>query len=278
MMSQNQDDPVLAAALKVVKRIGEDFTMDQLALESGLSRATLYRKVGGRDALLTRLAALGVPSGEDIRTRVLRAAHAVFSAHGLLGSSMEQVAQEAGVGVATVYRHFGDKDTLVRSVVDHIAPRRMLRQLSLTPTADVRADLERLTRAALRAVYELRGLLRLSVFGSEAERAYLEHVRQGSERTATMLTRYFAAQTKAGRLRRGAEPEQLALAFIGFLFAFGVLGPTRLGTTLEHPDQTADLIVSLFLDGMILKKAVKPEKTPGSKKTVPPKETSNGKR
>jgi AcrR family transcriptional regulator len=278
MMSQSQDDPVFTAALRLVRRVGDDFTMDQLALESGLSRATLYRKVGDRDALIARLTARGVPSGEDIRTRVLRAAHTVFSAHGLLGSSMEQVAQEAGVGVATVYRHFGDKDTLVRSVVDHIAPRRLLRQLSLTPTADVRADLERLTRAALRAVYELRGLLRLSVFGSEAERAYLEHVRQGSERTTAMLTGYFAVQAKAGRLRRGAEPEQLALAFIGLLFAFGVLGPTRLGTTLEHPDQTADLIVSLFLDGVMLNNVVKTEKTARAKKLVPPKETSNGQR
>ena len=86
-----------------------------------------------------------------------------------------------------------------------------------------------------------------------------------------------AAQIKAGRLRRGTEPEQLALAFIGLLFAFGVLGPTRLGTTLEHPDRAADLIVSLFLDGVMLNKKVKPEKTPRSKKMVSPKGASNGK-
>ena len=224
--------------------------MEQLATESGLSRATLYRQVRGKAEVLARL---GSDVSEDSRTRILRAAHEVFSAHGLLGGSMEAVAQEAGIGVATVYRHFGDKDTLVRAVVDHIAPRGLLRQLSLTPSEDVRADLEQLTRAAIRAVFDLRGLLRLSVFGSEAERTYLERIRQGTERTRAILTRYFAAQMNAGRLRRLGQPKELALAFTGLLFAFGVLEPMRSGGTLEQPDGTADLIVSLFLDGLRLR-------------------------
>jgi AcrR family transcriptional regulator len=247
------DAPILDAATRLLQRVGGEFTMNELATETGLSRATLYRRVQGRDALLARLTAQGIPASEELRARVLRAAYEVFSTQGLLGGSMEGIAQAAGVGVATVYRHFGDKDTLVRAVVDQIAPRGLLRRISLTLSEDVRADLERLTRAAIRAVFDLRGLLRLSVFGSEAERAYLERVRQGTERTGAMLTRYFAAQMKAGRLRRLGQPEELALAFTGLLFAFGVLGPMRSGGTLEQPDRTADLIVSLFLDGLRLR-------------------------
>ena len=48
--------------------------------------------------------------------RVLDAAVEVFDADGL-GASMEAVAQRAGVGVGTVYRHFPTKDDLVRSVI-----------------------------------------------------------------------------------------------------------------------------------------------------------------
>jgi AcrR family transcriptional regulator len=48
--------------------------------------------------------------------RVLDAAVQVFDADGL-GASMEAVAQRAGVGVGTVYRHFPTKDDLVLSVI-----------------------------------------------------------------------------------------------------------------------------------------------------------------
>jgi AcrR family transcriptional regulator len=253
MSSHNTNDPILDAVARLVARVGEDFTMNQLSSETGLSRATLYRRVQGREALVARLKVQGNPLGKDLRTRILTAAHAVFSNQGFLGGNMEAVAEEAGIGVATVYRHFGDKDSLVRAVVDHIVPKGLLRQISLTPSEDVRADLEQLARAAIRAIYELRGLLRLSIFGSEAERSYLERVRQGTERTGAMLTRYFAAQMVAGRFYLLGEPEELALAFSGLLFAFAVLGPTRSGTALEQPDQKADLIVSIFLDGLRVK-------------------------
>jgi AcrR family transcriptional regulator len=50
------------------------------------------------------------------RARVLRAADAVFNARGA-GASTEEVARVAGVGVATVFRHFPTKQALLEAVV-----------------------------------------------------------------------------------------------------------------------------------------------------------------
>ena len=50
------------------------------------------------------------------RERILAAAEAVFGAAGELGST-EEVAARAGVGIATVFRHFPTKDALIEATL-----------------------------------------------------------------------------------------------------------------------------------------------------------------
>lgn len=50
------------------------------------------------------------------RERILAAAEAVFGAHGALGST-EDVADRAGVGIATVFRHFPTKEALIEAAL-----------------------------------------------------------------------------------------------------------------------------------------------------------------
>jgi AcrR family transcriptional regulator len=50
------------------------------------------------------------------RERILIAAEAVFGANGELGST-EDVADRAGVGIATVFRHFPTKDALIEATL-----------------------------------------------------------------------------------------------------------------------------------------------------------------
>ncbi len=52
--------------------------------------------------------------GEEIR----RAASDLFLAHGLKGTSMDAVAQAAGVSKQTVYSHFGSKEDLFAAVIE----------------------------------------------------------------------------------------------------------------------------------------------------------------
>src|ERR1700761_8661526 len=50
------------------------------------------------------------------RERILTAAETVFGASGELGST-EDVADRAGVGIATVFRHFPTKDALIEATL-----------------------------------------------------------------------------------------------------------------------------------------------------------------
>src|SRR5262245_6248281 len=95
---------VLDAAARIVADEGPDgLTMEGVARSLGLSRATLYRQSGGRDALLDALAAAGADVGDRTaaRTRILRGAREVFARVGFDAASLEEIARVANVGVAT---------------------------------------------------------------------------------------------------------------------------------------------------------------------------------
>jgi AcrR family transcriptional regulator len=55
------------------------------------------------------------------RARVLEAAEAVFAARGT-SASTEEIAQQAGVGIGTVFRHFPTKESLLEAILtDRVA-------------------------------------------------------------------------------------------------------------------------------------------------------------
>ena len=80
------------------------------------------------------------------RERILAAAETVFGANGELGST-EAVAERAGVGIATVFRHFPTKEALIEATLvrqfnrlderatklaEHPSPVEAIRQLTAT--------------------------------------------------------------------------------------------------------------------------------------------------
>lgn len=59
----------------------------------------------------------GRPKDPTKRAAILDAAGRIFRQHGYEGTSMDQIAAEAGVSKLTVYSHFGDKSALFGTVV-----------------------------------------------------------------------------------------------------------------------------------------------------------------
>ncbi len=55
--------------------------------------------------------------GEQKYAQVLEGARAVFLARGFEGASVDEIARNAGISKATLYRHFPDKETLFQAVI-----------------------------------------------------------------------------------------------------------------------------------------------------------------
>jgi AcrR family transcriptional regulator len=246
------EEHLMQVAQSLLDEVGHIFTMEQLEARAEVSRATIYRHIGSKRKLLERLAHERGETFEvtDRRQSILDAARTVFGRKGMTATTMEQIAQEAGVGVATVYRHFGDKRSLIRAFSEEMTPRPAIRDRALNPTEDVVADLEEIVSSALPFFSENRDVLRLVFMGSESDGRYLKSLRQGSDSTLAYLSGYFQTQLNTGRLDTICQPDELALALMGMMLAFAVIGPLHYGKTLDHPQNCSKLIVNLFLNDL----------------------------
>lgn len=68
------------------------------------------------EAFLDDLRSMPEPGDESVR-RILDAGLACFVTHGIRRTTMNRIAERAGLGVATVYRRFPQKDQLVQAVL-----------------------------------------------------------------------------------------------------------------------------------------------------------------
>lgn len=250
------DEQILALAGELWSQGQEaELTMARLAEVSGVSRATLYRRFGSREAILQRLAddpALDVQelSRPDIPTRILQAARSMFTRFGLDGVTMEQIAQEAGVGSATVYRHFGSKEKLIQAFMETIqSPRQLVRSFTVGQHRDLEADLVALASTILAFIRDNQDLIRITTFESQGAESLLKQMRSAQGRTVYLLAKYLGDQMADGNLEEG-DPFALALAFVGMVFGFGFVGPNLYERPVGDSDSVAQLVTQIFLHGV----------------------------
>jgi TetR/AcrR family transcriptional regulator, regulator of autoinduction and epiphytic fitness len=82
--------------------------------------------------------------------QILRGAMQEFLARGYAAASMDRVAAAAGVSKATIYSHFGDKETLFKALVEQMAKQRMQSILShMDETLEPRQALRSLFQEAI---------------------------------------------------------------------------------------------------------------------------------
>ena len=217
-----------------------------------ISLASIYRHVGGKNEILALLHdERGVAVDRaNTQANIMEAARRVFGRQGLRVATMEQIAKEAGVGVATVYRHFGDKETLIKAFIEQVTPRRSVRAVMMNPTEDVRGDLRAIVEQILEFSHDNRDIMRLVMAGNEQDLAYLRQFRENTDSTQARLTGYFEQQIDAGRIQPLAPAEALGLALMGMVINFSVLRPLHSGTGTKDAGIASDLIVTIFLNSL----------------------------
>ncbi len=96
-----------------------------------------------------------VPPIRSKTDQILHGAMQEFLARGYAAASMDRVAAIAGVSKATVYSHFGDKESLFKSLVESMAKLRMQSIMArLDMGQDPRTGLKSLFRYAVEDCYE----------------------------------------------------------------------------------------------------------------------------
>lgn len=186
---------------------------------------------------------------------ILDGALDLFLALGFDGTTIEGVAERAGVSKQTVYAHFGDKETLVRELVEREVGQRDAPTHPLAATmpesADLEADLRTYARWHLRLVMTPHLLaLRRRLIGEATRfpalaRSWYDH---GPRRSIELFAGWFEALHERGMLH---APDSVAA---GEAFNWLVLsGPLNAAMALawDEPDTAldtyADEAVRIFL-------------------------------
>lgn len=178
-----------------------------------------------------------------IRARALDAFRAVARRKGLAATTLEDVAAEAGLGVATIYRHFGGREGLLDAYADERTPRARLSLLvegSPQPLPDV---LRAVARAMIEHLLAEGPLIFLGLSPDPETRRMLGHLRELEARGRAELRAYLERAIARGELHGDAAT--LTNGFVGMVAASVLLdAPAAL-----DPGPLADRLVSLFLRG-----------------------------
>jgi len=187
------------------------------------------------------------------RERVLRAATAAFMTDGYR-SSVERIAQRAGVAKQTVYSHFPSKDHLFEEVAREMAKRVLI---ELEPAADgkeqssdsLRAALLRFGLAYREKVLSEEGIAMFRTLVAEIPRfrTLARAIYQGGPgETAARLADYLGKAMAAGRLRRD-DPQFAAELFMSMLVGIDRIKRLYGVARFEADARRAARIVDRFL-------------------------------
>ena len=151
----------------------------------------------------------------ETRREILRAARRLFAAHGYAATSLQQIAEESGVAVQTIYSSVGSKAALVLALNDLIDEEAGLAQLA----ADVFAETDppRLIAGGIRLTRQLNercgDLIQVLVSAELAEPDAAVAVADGMRRHELGASAIVRRLQALGVLRTGTTPEQAAAVF-----------------------------------------------------------------
>lgn len=239
------------AAAGLYREHAAEFTLDDLCKHAGLSRATLYRRIGSKEKLLKQMFEEGLIAHEpdrDIDGRIFAATRIVVASHGFIACTMEQIAKESGLGVATLYRHFNDKENLLKSFIAQLKPMLAINAVLLNEQGNLEDDLIQLVDIALKFLSENQDLVKILFSFQSAERAYLASIRKDTGTTFDQIRTYLAKQQKLGNLRQDLPPQELAMSLNALLLQYALFAPIHMRRTLDVK-KDSKTIVRLFLQG-----------------------------
>jgi TetR/AcrR family transcriptional regulator, fatty acid metabolism regulator protein len=184
---------------------------------------------------------------------ILQAAEQVFSEKGYHDTSMDEIAGRVGIGTATIYSHFANKEDLLVAAIFERAFGKVTRRVREIAASQV-SGAQKLTRLFQFLICSDFFLQRVQLFyalgnNPEAQKALLAHkasisgdVQAFSDTLAAVIER----GKSAGEFRRDISTSTMLRAFISLVRAQSV-ADTLLGA---YTDGSAEDILQLYLSGI----------------------------
>jgi len=221
--------PYLAIAQALYAEKGVQFSLADIAAKANVSRPTIYKHLGSKEKILSLL---GVDT-QNVEARIMQGVLDVAQAQGFKAATLEAIAEAAGVGPATIYRRFTDKEGLIKAFIARQTPQDKLPAFPPETHGNFPAQLEIITTHMLGFMHTHKVLVRLIFSGNQDDRAYLSALRDDSHSTFSKLEAFFQMHQKAGRISSTVSAALLTTNLFGMVHAQAVIAPS--GTPLDIP-------------------------------------------
>src|SRR5579872_3360865 len=154
------------------------------------------------------------------RERILRAAREIFERNGTRGTTTREVAERAGVNEATLFRHFGNKVSLLEAMREWSIDKMGLTDALDALGGDLRADLTAICTALYDGMLRNQAIIRISLAEEQTDPEGLPSCLRGPTLIMQRLGAYLQGQLDAGKIR--GNPRQLAAIIMGTMFALAM--------------------------------------------------------
>lgn len=195
----------------------------------------------------------GRPKDLEKRARILQAAKAIFLKSGYHGTSMNQIAQEAGVTKLTVYNHFQDKVNLfICAITETCEETLCTKQFDLDTSADFYQTLFIVCSRALQIIYSPEALKLdhvLLELAAEQNPLALQFFEASHTRMENQLAEFFQKAAQLGSIQADDpiyQTELLLTLLLGVRHHKVLLGITAAPNAQELEQIIRDAII-LFL-------------------------------
>lgn len=190
------------------------------------------------------------PSAANTEQRLLDAAERSMSRYGLRRVSMGDVATEAGLSRASVYRYFPDRRALVDAVLARTAARFVA---ASEPTVDGGATLAEQVAAAARFIVGHRNDETFSLGLSAGDSLFAELLTTHNDKLFAEWVEFWPPRLSraqaAGEVAADIDPHQAGEWIVRLLFSFAVF-PSSTRIDLDRPEEVLAFVQAHLLAGL----------------------------
>jgi AcrR family transcriptional regulator len=190
--------------------------------------------------------------GELTRANIIEAAYTLFVQQGYHGTSMRQIAQDAGLALGSIYNHFDSKEAIFKAVI--IAHHPFFTVVPKLEELQARTAEQLLREAARLFVREMerqRGLFNLIFI--ELIELDGRHMRELVDTVLPHILNFQQRVVDHSATFRARTPVAFFRSFIGTVTAYYVTNELLAGTAvLQMGPQSIDDMMDIYLHGLII--------------------------
>ncbi|MBV8637554.1 MAG: TetR/AcrR family transcriptional regulator [Candidatus Eremiobacteraeota bacterium] len=187
---------------------------------------------------------------DQTRDRIVSAAREVIARKGKRGATTREIADQAGVNEATLFRHFGNKESLIIAVAKASCPDAKLRDVVSQLHGPIADDLYAIGVAMTEHLESMIDMVRWSLVEIDYENSiFAKEAWRPQTAVRKVIIDYFAARIEAGEI--DGNPDDLAAVFMGMILSRTIAREKFPEAPIYNDtDYAIRLFVNVFLNGV----------------------------